>query len=316
MSPVSSPQLTIQLLTFSDLENPDWQLVLEQAKAADDAGVDRLVVSDHIAFGTNLKAYGDPAVGGTAGGKQPTGPGGHWLEPLTVLSVMAGQTHTIRLQTGILLAALRRPAVLAKSLATLDVLSGGRVDLGVGVGWQREEYQVVGLDFAQRGRLLNHTLEVCQALWTGQAVDYESAELQFDQIQAMPKPTQPSGIPIWVSGRINAPVLDRLVRFGAGWIPWGDDAVNPLPGVGRIAEAMATAGRASNEIQVQGTLPLRRNSDRSILLVDETVQPVPALVEAGITDFKMYARLSGGYQETLDRLAPLVLAFRARVGRS
>ena len=72
----------------------------------------------------------------------------------------------MRLATGILLAALRRPVVLAKSAATLDVLSGGRLDLGVGVGWQREEYEAAGLDFDGRGRLLDHTLEVCTELWT------------------------------------------------------------------------------------------------------------------------------------------------------
>jgi probable F420-dependent oxidoreductase len=315
MSPIAFPQLTVQLLTFSALEDPDWQPVLDQARAADDAGIDRLVVSDHIAFGNNLEAYADPAVGGTAGGKQPTGPDGHWLEPLTVLSVMAGQTRSIRLQTGILLAALRRPAVLAKTLATLDVLSGGRVDLGVGVGWQREEYQVAGLDFTARGRLLNHTLEVCEALWTQRSADYRSPELSFYEIHAMPKPAQQNGVPIWVSGTINPPVLDRLARFGSGWIPWGDDAVDPVPGIARIADAMTAAGRDAAAIQVQGTLALVRDSDRSIV-VDATMESVAGMVDAGITDFKMYARLSGGYQQTLDELSPIVTAFRDQVGRS
>src|SRR5690349_23959577 len=137
------------------------------ARMYDRVGIDKLVVSDHVVFGEHLDAYGNPATGGTAGGRQPTGPDGHWLEPLTTLSVIAGTTSRVRLGTNILLAALRRPAVLAKTAATLDVLSGGRLDLGVGVGWQREEYEAVGLDFQDRGRLLDHTLEVCQALWRG-----------------------------------------------------------------------------------------------------------------------------------------------------
>ena len=123
------------------------------------------MVSDHVVFGEDLGAYGDPAVGGTTGGRQPTGPDGEWLEPLTVLSFVAARTSQIRLGTNILLAALRRPVVLAKTLATLDVLSGGRVDLGVGVGWQREEYDAAGLDFDERGRLLDDTLETCRSLW-------------------------------------------------------------------------------------------------------------------------------------------------------
>src|SRR5207249_1852570 len=81
------------------------------------------------------------------GRRQPTGPDGHWLEPLTVLTAVAAQTTRVRLGTYILLAALRRPVILAKQLATLDVISRGRVDLGVGIGWQREEYEAAGLDF-------------------------------------------------------------------------------------------------------------------------------------------------------------------------
>ena len=90
---------------------------------------------------------------------------------MTSLAVIAGATTTVRLATGVLLAALRRPAVLAKTAATLDVLSGGRLDLGVGIGWQREEYEAAGLDFAVAGRLLDHTLEVCQLLWTEQRAE-------------------------------------------------------------------------------------------------------------------------------------------------
>lgn len=104
--------------------------------------------------------------------------------------------------------------MLAKQLATIDVLSGGRVDLGVGIGWQREEYEAAGLPFERRGRLLDHTLEVCQALWTQQRAAYRSPELSFAGIHQMPKPVQSGGIPVWVSGTVNAAVARRLSRFG------------------------------------------------------------------------------------------------------
>src|SRR5689334_25200763 len=152
------------------------------ARMYDRVGIDKLVVSDHVVFGEHLDAYANPATGGTAGGRQPTGPDGHWLEPLTTLSVIAGMTERVRLGTGILLAALRRPVVLAKSAATLDVLSGGRVDLGVGVGWQREEYEAAGLDFRTRGRELDLTLEVCQTLWREPRADVELPGLAFEAI--------------------------------------------------------------------------------------------------------------------------------------
>ena len=309
-----SPTLSLQLISFSGEDEPDWTTVIDQATGADEAGVDRLIVSDHIAFGTAMDAYGDPKLGGTQGGRQPTGPDGHWLEPLTLLSVIAGRTSHVRLQTGILLAALRRPAVLAKTAATLDVLSGGRLDLGVGVGWQREEYQVAGLDFGGRGRQLDHTLEVCQALWTEQAATYESPELAFSDIHAMPKPIEPGGVPIWVSGRINPPVLRRLARFGSGWIPWGDDAIDPVPGIGRLREALDEAGR-DLDIDVQGSLPTVRTDDGAVDL-DATMAGVQPLVDAGITDFKAFVRLTGGHDQTVEDLSPLVQAFRSAVGRS
>src|SRR5207237_1098202 len=143
-------QLSTALVTFAAEAPEGWATMLETARLYDRVGIDRLVVSDHVVFGEQLDEYGRPEVGGTRGGRQPTGPDGHWLEPMTTLSVVAGSTERIRLGTGILLAALRRPVVLAKTAATLDVLSGGRLDLGVGVGWQRGEYEPGGLDFDGR----------------------------------------------------------------------------------------------------------------------------------------------------------------------
>ncbi len=137
-----------------------WQFLLDRARAADAAGLDRIVVSDHVVYGEDLEAYGNPKTGGSAGGKQPTDADGQWLEPLTFLTAVGALTENIRLGTNILLAALRRPVVLAKTAATIDVLTGGRLDIGVGVGWQREEYEAAGLDFDARGRLLDHTIEV------------------------------------------------------------------------------------------------------------------------------------------------------------
>jgi len=158
-------QLSTGVPSFAVEDPGTWQHLFDAARIADQAGIDRVVVSDHVIMGEHLEEYGRPEIGGQAGGKQPTGPDGPWLEPLTVLSVIAGMTSRVRLGTNILVAALRTPTVLAKTLATLDVLSGGRLDLGVGVGWQREEYEACGLSFERRGRLLEHTLEVCQTLW-------------------------------------------------------------------------------------------------------------------------------------------------------
>jgi probable F420-dependent oxidoreductase len=310
----TTPQLSMSLLTFSADDPGSWQHILDRAKAADVAGVDRLVVSDHVVYGENLEAYGRPELGGAAGGKQPTGPDGHWLEPLTVLSVVAGITTRIRLGTNILIAALRRPVVLAKTLSTLDVLSGGRVDLGVGVGWQKEEYDAAGLQFEGRGRLLDHSLSVMQTLWREQRASFSDDLLHFDAIHQMPKPAQPGGVPIWVSGTVNPRVIKRIARFGSGWIPWGPSAKEVGAAIVQMREGVAATGRDPSDIQIVGNLASVRGSDGKVD-IDRTLAAVPALVDAGVTDIRAGLSLPDDARAAQDYLSDVVQRFRTIVGR-
>jgi probable F420-dependent oxidoreductase len=305
-------RLSVALPIYSADDPGSWDHVFEIARAADEAGIDRVVVSDHVVFGENLEAYARPESGGVEGGRQPTGPDGHWLEPLTVLTAVAAQTTRVRLGTYILLAALRRPVVLAKQLATLDVLSGGRVDLGVGIGWQREEYEAAGLDFGARGRLLDHSLEVCQTLWREQRASFSSPELTFGAIHMMPKPLQSGGVPIWVSGRCNGRVAQRLARFGSGWIPWGEDAADLVTSIPRMRAAVDAAGGDAAALDVLGTLPLRRRKDRSLDLA-ASMDALPSLVDAGVTDFLAHVRLPDSSDGAHDFFSELSGAFKARV---
>ena len=302
-------EISLLLRTYSDDPNQDWNAMLETARVMDAVGVDRVVVSDHLAFGENLDAYADPAIGGTAGGRQPTGPDGQWLEPLVFLTAVAATTTRIRLGTAVLLAALRRPAVLAKQLATMDVLSGGRVDLGVGVGWQREEYEAVGLPFEGRGRLLDHTLEVCQALWTQRRAVYGSPELSFDGIHQMPKPLQPRGVPIWISGTVNARVARRLSRFGTRWIPWGPAIADLNESVPAMKQAIADAGGDPSDLEVQGAAALVKDADGAID-IDATVAPVPKQMAAGATDIRFAGSPPKDPQQATEQLSQLVSVFR------
>ena len=290
MSSPQLPQLSTALVSFAREDPGSWGFVLDRARAADEAGIDRIVVSDHVVFGENLEAYGRPELGGAEGGRQPTGPDGHWLEPLTLLSVVAGVTSHVRLGTNILLAALRRPVVLAKSLATLDVLSEGRVDLGVGVGWQREEYEAAGLRFEQRGALLDHTLSVLQTIWTQERASHADDLLSFEGIHAMPKPRQPGGVPIWVSGTVNRRVARRIARFGSGWIPWGAAAADVAGAIPQMRALVDAEGGTFDGIEVVGTLAAVRNGDGGggvVVDVAATMARVPELVAAGITDVRI-----------------------------
>ncbi|HEV8206485.1 MAG TPA: TIGR03619 family F420-dependent LLM class oxidoreductase [Acidimicrobiia bacterium] len=307
---MTTPQLSITLRTYAAEDPGTWQPVLDTARAADAAGVDRVLVSDHVVFGENLEAYGRPESGGVEGGKQPTGADGHWLEPLTTLSVLCGTTSRVRLGTNILIAALRRPVVLAKAAATLDVLSGGRLDLGVGIGWQREEYEAAGLDFGSRGRQLDLTLDVCQTLWREPRAKIDLDGLAFEAIHMMPKPVQRGGVPLWVSGRVNERVARRLARFGSGWIPWGEDAADLPTSIPRMRDAVAAADGDADAIQVAGTLPTVRREDRSIDF-DATMERVHPLVEAGVTDFRAYVPVPSVYAAAVDYLRGIADVFHS-----
>jgi probable F420-dependent oxidoreductase len=306
-------EISLILPTYAVEDTGDWSAAIDLAVAADRAGVDRVVVSEHVVFGERLDAYADPAIGGQRGGQQPTGPDGPWLDPLVMLTYVAALTERVRLGTAVLLAALRRPVVLAKTAATLDVLSAGRLDLGVGVGWQCEEYEAAGLPFAERGRLLDHTLEVCQELWRNASASYRSPELEFDRIHQAPKPPQQGGVPIWVSGTVNARAMERLARFGSGWIPWGDDAADIGAGITRMRSELSARGRSPDDIQVMSRIPTVLGGADVDLAA--TFANVPALHAQGVTDFRIGMRVPPGRDDAEAFLAGAVSAFRVAVGR-
>ncbi|MCW2546012.1 MAG: class F420-dependent oxidoreductase [Mycobacterium sp.] len=307
------PALSLHLVNFAAKDPGGWQHMFDRALAAEAAGIDRVTVSDHVVFGERLEEYGKAEVGGMRGSKQPTGPDGHWLEPMTVLSVIAGMTKKVRLGTGVLQAALRRPIVLAKTCATLDVLSGGRLDLGIGVGWQREEYEAAGLSFDGRGPLLDDCLDVLQGAWRDVPTSHSSEFLTFDRIYCVPKPLQEGGVPIWVSGTINNRTLRRIARFGSAWIPWGDDIRDPSVGLARIAEVMAEAGRDMEGFRTQGSLMVKAD-DTGKLQYKSALENVAAQVAGGITDFAVTLPLPTGLEPATEVLSELVAEFQKALG--
>jgi probable F420-dependent oxidoreductase len=304
------PQLSTGLKTYTTESDQDWSHLVEFARAADAGGVDRLAISDHVVFGENLEAYDNPAIGGAKGGRQPTGPDGAWLDPITTIAHLTAVTTHMRFATNIVIAALRRPVVLAKMAATIDVLSKGRLDIGVGVGWQREEYESAGLPFEGRGRLLNHTLEVCQTLWRNDRASYQSDELTFSNIHQMPKPVQEGGVPIWTSGTVNPRSMERLAAYGSGWIPWGDDATDIEQGIARMRKSVAGLGRDPSDLGVVGNLrPVR--DDAGKLDLAKTMEPVARQAEVGVTDFRIALVPPNGHDAASEYFHEVVTAFRS-----
>jgi len=310
------PHLGVSLLNFAAAGTPGdaadlAAAVLRRAVVADGAGIDRLTVVDHVVMGDDIGAYD--------GGRFPTGPDGLWLEPLTLLAAIAATTRRVRLATGILVAPLRRAPALAKAIATLDVISGGRVDLGVGVGWQREEYDASGVPFADRGDELDRTVEACRRLWRGEAVLPDvaadgSTSTAGRPVWCEPRPLQPGGVPIWVSGRLHPRTLRRMVRYGDGWIPWGDHRRDVVPGIARVRAALEEGGRDPSGFAVRGTLPVLAGADGGVD-AERTVAPVPGMAAAGVTDFSLQGMFPADDDLAGEQLSALVAAFAAVTDR-
>jgi probable F420-dependent oxidoreductase len=275
--PPDRPRLAIGLPVAHQVYGPGEQAgIVDLARAADDAGIDTLVISDHVVMGERFDRY-------------PFGPfrfryGEAWLEPLTTLSVIAGATRRVRLSTGILVAPLRRAPLLAKTAATLDALSGGRLELGVGTGWQPEEYETMGLDFDRRAQLLDDTVAACRALWTPGSTTFTSETVSFEKIWCDPQPVRQGGPPILFAGPLTGRNVRRVVGLGDGWIPiMGETTEGVAAGTARLREALAEAGDPDRPLRVRHSPPFVRDADGRGDL-DRTLDGVGALQKAGVTE--------------------------------
>ena len=170
-------------------------------------------------------------------------------DPLTWLGWVAAHTRQIKLGTGILILPLRNPVVLAKTVASLDRLSGGRVLLGVGVGWVREEAEAAGTDFSTRGKRCDEYIEAMRALWNQPLSSYKGSYLEFDNVVSQPKPAQEGGVPILIGGHSEA-AARRAGRLGDGFYPLGvfGDALDSL--LATLREAAQEAGRDPAKIGI------------------------------------------------------------------
>ena len=178
------------------------------------------------------------------------------MEQITVLAYIAGQTSKIRLVTSVMIVPNRNPLIAAKSLATLDVLSGGRLVLGVGVGWMKEEFQALGLPpFEERGAVTDEYIRAFKVLWTEDNPSFDGNYVRFDNISFLPKPVQKPHPPIWVGGE-SRPAMRRTAELANGWCPLGSNSTFPMAsteqlkaGLGRLAGYAQRFGRDPSEIE-------------------------------------------------------------------
>ena len=196
------------------LARPD--VVLGMAERAEALRYASLFVTDHVVLPASTAGSVYPY---SEGGQFPGGARQDYLEPLVMLSHLARATRRIKLGTSVLVVPYRNPLLTAKMLATIDVLSGGRVILGAGIGWLKEEFAALAAPaFPERGRVTDEYLSLMRATWTTDPVTFEGHYYRVHAVHALPKPVQRGGIPIWVGGHTDG-ALRRAATLGDGWHP-------------------------------------------------------------------------------------------------
>jgi probable F420-dependent oxidoreductase len=185
-------------------------------------GFSSVVIADHIVFPVTIKSKYPYTVSGAFPGQ------GDALEQLALMAFVAGKSRTLRLISSVMILPHRNPVVTAKMLATIDVLSKGRVTVGVGVGWLREEFEALGAQsFDRRGAVSDEYLRIFKALWTQDPASFRGEFYRFDSIRCVPHPVQKPHPPIWIGGHSKA-ALRRVARLGDGWHPVGANPAAPL----------------------------------------------------------------------------------------
>jgi probable F420-dependent oxidoreductase len=239
------------------------------AQAAEAAGFESIWTVDHVVVpaGYQSRYPYDPS------GKLPSGEATVFPDPLIWLAYVAARTSTLRLGTGILIVPQRNPLVLAKELATLDYLSGGRMILGAGIGWLKEEFEALGVPFAGRGQRTEDSIAAMRALWSQEQASFDSSTTNFRSSFLRPQP--PGGaIPVHVGGHSNA-AARRAGRIGDGFFPFGVTREEMASLVDIMRQSAGEAGRnpASVEVTVQC----------SVTTGEEAVAEVTALQRLGAT---------------------------------
>lgn len=208
------------------------------AKKAEEVGMESLWTFEHVIIPLEYESRypGHPS------GKMQTPPESNFLDPLIALSHVAAHTKTLQLATGINIVPQTNPLLLAKQVATLDVVSGGRMTLGIGVGWLAEEYAAMGTPFEKRGARLDDYLVAMKKVWSGEVVEHQSEFLSWSGFKSYPLPVRKPHPPL-VFGGSSPGALRRVGRHGDGWIGGSGSADSLKELCGKIDEEARAAGR-------------------------------------------------------------------------
>src|SRR3972149_8988147 len=246
--------------------------ILSVAKTAETLGFDSIWVSDHIVIPESHKGFGKV-----------------FYEPLITLTYIAALTTKIYLGTSVIILPYRNPIILAKMVSTLDVLSNGRVILGVGTGWLKEEFQALGVPYEKRGKMTDEYIQVLKTLWSKERPKFIGMYNKFKDINFLPKPIQKPCPPIWIGGN-SRKAIERAVNLGHGWHPVGLTPEEIKEYAIYLNELLAGKGKSPSDfvISLRKNLQIKRASEKEIKNSDkrETLRGTPEKIIEGIEKYK------------------------------
>jgi len=262
-------KLAVEFPSVAYREGPE--AVARLARAIEDIGYDELDMFDHVIMGFPIEGR-DP---GPYPGSMPI------LEAFMTLAFVAAVTRRIGLGTEVLVLPQRQPTLVAKQVSTLDTLSGGRVRLGVGVGWQASEYEALGESFDDRGPRMDEALELLRACWSQPSIDFAGKHYQLRAMGMEPKPPQGGALPIWIGGNSEA-AYRRVGKYGDGWLGSRvTDAASARQAIESIHRHAVAAGRDPGAIGLQSMVapPPRAEDSAGKRFYADTGQVVQRVVE-------------------------------------
>jgi probable F420-dependent oxidoreductase len=259
----------------------DLRGLVALAVAAEEAGVDTVMLSEHVVLGPAAGAagiMGNPRDYAAPGNQDPATP---WPDSMLLAAAIAAATQRIRIALAAVIFPLRHPLLLAKSLATLDLLCGGRLVVQPTVSWHEDEYRALGVPFGERGAILDEQLEALRCAWRSSPASFAGPRFPFRDVYCEPRPVRPEGPRMWFGGmRLEGPVLRRLVRYGDGFHPFG----SPTPAeLVELRAALEAAGRDPDALEMVGGIRGRFPSDTAVADLDEALAAVPAQLASGYT---------------------------------
>lgn len=249
------------------------------AVEAEEAGIDTVMLSEHVVLAGNASSKGvmsNPRDYAAPGNQDPMTP---WPDSMLLAAAIASATSKIRIALAAVIFPLRHPLLLAKQLATLDLITEGRLIVQPTVSWQEEEYVALGVPFRQRGMILDEQLEAISSAWKDTPSSFQGRFFRYRDVYVVPKPFRPDGLRMWFGGqKLHAALLKRIAKFGHGFHPFGSPTPEELAS---LKEVLSRSGRDVQDFEMVGGIRATFPDNRSVGNLAKACQSIPGQIAQG-----------------------------------